>query len=156
MRLVQRAGDKKWEWAACVWIISQGTANMGRKALNYRQGRKSMKRIQEKACEVCLYLFWLLLTGSPKEQFFLFCSVAHKTKEHAKLEITLAHVPSLRASSPDLKNPREVTRERHAKEFKVDRLQIIFVAKKYISTCRNCSSVGCLKCVQFHNWFRLH
>ena len=22
--------------------------------------------------------------------------------------------------------------------------------------CRNCSSVGCLKCVQFHNWFRLH
>ena len=21
---------------------------------------------------------------------------------------------------------------------------------------RNCSSVGCLKCVQFHNWFRLH
>ena len=40
--------------------------------------------------------------------------------------------------------------------FKVDRLQIILVAKKYISTCRNCSSVGCLKCVQFHNWFRLH
>ena len=35
--------------------------------------------------------------------------------------------------------------------FKVDRLQIIVVAKKYISTCRNCSSVGCLKCVQFHN-----
>ena len=33
-------------------------------------------------------------------------------------------------------------------EFKVDRLQIILVAKKYISTCRNCSSVGCLKCVQ--------
>ena len=32
--------------------------------------------------------------------------------------------------------------------FKVDRLQIILVAKKYISTCRNC--------VQFHNWFRLH
>ena len=28
--------------------------------------------------------------------------------------------------------------------FKVDRLQIILVAKKYISTCRNCSSVGCL------------
>ena len=24
------------------------------------------------------------------------------------------------------------------------------------SICRNCSSVGCLKCVQFHNWFRLH
>ena len=41
-------------------------------------------------------------------------------------------------------------------KFKVDRLQIILVAKKYISTCRNCSSVGCLKCVQFHNWFRLH
>ena len=41
-------------------------------------------------------------------------------------------------------------------EFKVDRLQIILVAKKYIPTCRNCSSVGCLKCVQFHNWFRLH
>ena len=41
-------------------------------------------------------------------------------------------------------------------QFKVDRLQIILVAKKYISTCRNCSSVGCLKCVQFHNWFRLH
>ena len=38
-------------------------------------------------------------------------------------------------------------------KFKVDRLQIILVAKKYISTCRNCSSVGCLKCVQFHNWF---
>ena len=38
----------------------------------------------------------------------------------------------------------------------IDRLQIILVAKKYISTCRNCSSVGCLKCVQFHNWFRLH
>ena len=32
-------------------------------------------------------------------------------------------------------------------KFKVDRLQIILVAKKYISTCRNCSSVGCLKCV---------
>ena len=41
-------------------------------------------------------------------------------------------------------------------QFKVDRLQIIVVAKTYISTCRNCSSVGCLKCVQFHNWFRLH
>ena len=27
-------------------------------------------------------------------------------------------------------------------QFKVDRLQIILVAKKYISTCRNCSSVG--------------
>ena len=40
--------------------------------------------------------------------------------------------------------------------FKVDRLQIILVAKKYTSTCRNCSSVGCLKCVQFRNWFRLH
>ena len=89
---------------------------MGRKALNYRQGRKSMKRVQQKACEVCLYLIWLLLTGSPKEQLFLFCSVAHKTKEHAKLEMTLAHVPSLRASSPDLKNSREVTLERHAKE----------------------------------------
>ena len=25
--------------------------------------------------------------------------------------------------------------------FKVDRLQIILVAKKYMSTCRNCSSV---------------
>ena len=24
------------------------------------------------------------------------------------------------------------------------------------SICRNCSSVGCLKSVQFHNWFRLH
>ena len=31
--------------------------------------------------------------------------------------------------------------------FKVDRLQITLVAIKYISTCRNCSSVGCLKCV---------
>ena len=41
-------------------------------------------------------------------------------------------------------------------QFKVDRLQIILVAKKYISTCRNCSSVGCLKCVQFRYWFRLH
>ena len=30
-------------------------------------------------------------------------------------------------------------------QFKVDRLQIIVVAKKYISTCRSCSSVGCLK-----------
>ena len=28
--------------------------------------------------------------------------------------------------------------------------------KIYISTCHNCSSVGCPKCVQFHNWFRLH
>ena len=33
-------------------------------------------------------------------------------------------------------------------KFKVDRLQIILVAKKYISTCRKCSSVACLKCVQ--------
>ena len=41
------------------------------------------------------------------------------------------------------------------KLFKVDRLQIIVVAKN-ISTCPNCSSVGCPKCVQFHNWFRLH
>ena len=41
-------------------------------------------------------------------------------------------------------------------QFKVDRLQIILVAKIYISTSRNCSSVGCLKCVQVHNWFRLH
>ena len=38
----------------------------------------------------------------------------------------------------------------------MDRLQIVVVAKKYISTCRYCSSVGCLKCVQFHNWFQLH
>ena len=28
-------------------------------------------------------------------------------------------------------------------QFKVDRLQIILVAKKYISKCHNCSSVGC-------------
>ena len=27
---------------------------------------------------------------------------------------------------------------------------------KNISKCPNCSSVGCLKCVQFHNCFRLH
>ena len=27
---------------------------------------------------------------------------------------------------------------------------------KNISKCPNCSSVGCLKCVQFHNWFRVH
>ena len=40
------------------------------------------------------------------------------------------------------------------KQFKADRLQIIVVAKKYL--CCNCSSVGCLKCVQFYNWFRLH
>ena len=40
-------------------------------------------------------------------------------------------------------------------EFKVDRLQFIVVAKN-ISTCPNCSSVGCLKYVQFHNWFQLH
>ena len=33
----------------------------------------------------------------------------------------------------------------------MDRLQIIVVAKKDTSTCRNCSSGGCLKCVQFHN-----
>ena len=39
--------------------------------------------------------------------------------------------------------------------FKVDRLQTIVVAKN-ISKCPNCSSVECLKCVQFHNWFRLH
>ena len=32
--------------------------------------------------------------------------------------------------------------------FKVDRLQIMVVAKKYISTWRNCSSGGCLKCVR--------
>ena len=38
--------------------------------------------------------------------------------------------------------------------FKVDRLPIIVVAKK-IYLCCNCSSVGCLKCVQFHNWFWL-
>ena len=31
------------------------------------------------------------------------------------------------------------------KAFKVDRLQIILVAKIYISTRRNCSSLGCLK-----------
>ena len=41
-------------------------------------------------------------------------------------------------------------------KFKVARLQIMLVAKQYISTCRNCSSVGCLKCMQFHNWFWLH
>ena len=35
-------------------------------------------------------------------------------------------------------------------QFKVNRLQIIVVAKN-ISMCHNCSSVGCLKCVQFHN-----
>ena len=40
--------------------------------------------------------------------------------------------------------------------FKVDRLQMIVVAKKKIYLCCNCSSVGCLKCVQFYNWFRLH
>ena len=34
---------------------------------------------------------------------------------------------------------------------KADRLQMIVV---YL--CCNCSSVGCLKCVQFYNWFRLH
>ena len=37
-------------------------------------------------------------------------------------------------------------------EFKVDRLQMIVVAKN-INLCCNCASVGCLKCVQFHNWF---
>ena len=84
MRLVQRAGDKNWEWAACVWKVSQGTANMGRKALNYRQGRKSMKRIQQKACEVCLYLIWLLLTGSPKEQLFIFLQYGSLNKRTSK------------------------------------------------------------------------
>ena len=43
----------------------------------------------------------------------------------------------------------------HLEVFKADRLQMIVVAKK-IYLCCNCSSVGCLKCVQFYNWFRLH
>ena len=43
----------------------------------------------------------------------------------------------------------------HISEWTDCKLYIV-VAKKYISTCRNCSSVGCLKCVQFHNWFWLH
>ena len=38
---------------------------------------------------------------------------------------------------------------------KGDRLQIN-VASEHIYEFHNCSSVGCLKCVQFHNWFWLH
>ena len=39
--------------------------------------------------------------------------------------------------------------------FKEDRREAAVSVSKQ-SICRNCSSVGCLKCVQFHNWFRLH
>ena len=67
-----------------------------------------------------------------------------------KLELTLHDF------MPQLPQTTLVEIHLSIEQFKVDRLQIIVVAKKYISTCRNCSSVGCLKCVQFHNWFRLH
>ena len=30
------------------------------------------------------------------------------------------------------------------------------IQSRQTANCRNCSSVGCLNCVQFHNWFRLH
>ena len=39
--------------------------------------------------------------------------------------------------------------------FKEDRREAAVSVSKQ-SICRNCSSVGCLKCVQFHNWFRFH
>ena len=42
----------------------------------------------------------------------------------------------------------KVLRERNLKETDS---KLLFLE---ISLCRNCSSVGCLKCVQFHNWFR--
>ena len=32
----------------------------------------------------------------------------------------------------------------------------ICCCSKYPRVVTACSSVGCLKCVQFHNWFRLH
>ena len=49
-------------------------------------------------------------------------------------------------------------------EFKEDGRQISkvgwvwrqIVAQKLISKSRNYSLVGCLKCVQFHDWFQLH
>ena len=35
--------------------------------------------------------------------------------------------------------------------------QIISIESRQTATeRRNCSSEGCLKCVQFHHWFRLH
>lgn len=40
-------------------------------------------------------------------------------------------------------------------QFKVHRLQIIVVAKKCIYMSQRFISIGCLKCMQFHNWFRL-
>ena len=67
----------------------------------------------------------------------------------SKERVTRAAPPEVKARRP----PTETTGTYKSK-FKVDRLQIIVVAKN-ISTCPNCSSVGCLKCVQFHNWFRL-
>ena len=39
--------------------------------------------------------------------------------------------------------------------FKIDRLQIIVVAKKYICVV-TVHQYDALKCVQFHNWFQLH
>ena len=46
-------------------------------------------------------------------------------------------------------------KEDYILQLKVNRLQIIVVAKK-VSTGCNCSSVGCLICVQYHNWLWLH
>ena len=63
--------------------------------------------------------------------------------------------PVFKLSKLSSKEKGEKKNYRYIK-FKVASLQIIVVAKKYISTCRNCSSVGCLKCMQFHNWFGLH
>ena len=40
-------------------------------------------------------------------------------------------------------------------KFEGDRLKIVFFLL-YLSKRRNYSSVGFLKCVQFHNWLRIH
>ena len=63
--------------------------------------------------------------------------------------------PLFKLSKLSSKEKGEEKNYRYIK-FKAARLQIMLVAKQYISTCRNCSSVGCLKCMQFHNWFWLH
>ena len=89
-----------------------------------------------------------------------FASYLARSVHHCAIKLYLAAVRNLHISCGHsdplvgellLKKVLRSILHYEGQQFKGDRLQIIVASSEF----HNCSSVGCLKCVQFHNWFRL-
>ena len=143
--IVIKSCTQKWNWKE---IVKQLKLHPPTQQLNGPPPETTRGKKEQRPYTSPIANFYVTDIAVPwvPEDIFFFLSILMVRGEAA----------STRHEAPREKNNLWSQELRVPFPFKVDRLQIILVAKKYISTCHNCSSVGCLKCVQFHNWFRLH